>query len=103
MADEEGWASLGVRPSRYLGSEASQLELSPVDTETLRDRAARERLQATRGDAAAAAAAGGRSAGDAVGAKGASSGDAEKTSASEEIFERHGWNEVKSGWSGLGF
>ena len=30
--------------------------------------------------------------------EGASSGEAEKTSASEEIFERHGWNKVKSGY-----
>ena len=48
-------------------------------------------------------AAGCRSAGDAAGTEGASSGEAEKTSVSEEIFERHGWNKVKSGWSGLGF
>ena len=48
-------------------------------------------------------AAGCRSTGDTAGSEGVSSGETEKTSASEEIFERHGWNKVKSGWSGLGF
>jgi len=104
MADEEAWAPLGMRPSHYLRSDASRIELSPVDTKMLRDGAVHERLQATRDDAAAAtAAAGGRSAGDESSTESASSGEAEKTSVSEEIFERHGWNEVKSGWSRLGF
>ena len=49
------------------------------------------------------AAAGCRSTGNAAGTEGASSGEAEKTSASEEIFERRRWNKVKSGWGGLGF
>ena len=84
MADEAAWAALGVRPSRSLTSEVCDLTLlSSAEMPRGRLRGARG-ADDDDGDAAMQARRTGRS-------------------ASEEIFERHGWNRVESGWSGLGF
>ena len=99
MADEAAWAALGVRPSRSLTSEVCDLTLlSSAEMPRGRRRGAR----------GASAGAGGSDGTDGDGTDdddGDAATQARRTgrSASEEIFERHGWNRVESGWSGLGF
>ena len=99
MADEAAWAALGVRPSRSLTSEVCDLTLlSSAEMPRGRRRGAR----------GASDGAGGSDGTDGDGTDdddGDAATQARRTgrSASEEIFERHGWNRVESGWSGLGF
>jgi len=81
QAHEAKWAGLGVRPSRNLNSEVGELELTPPPLPR-GERPAHAETRSARAASRAAKETGFR-----------------KASASEEIFERKGWNSMGSGWN----
>jgi len=106
MADQPKWAALGVAPVSSLSSEIGRLELRGPAPGWAALQPTQSGIASAAADARRAGRGGGaRGGGRGVGGRGrASEGKEtgfEKASASEEIFERKGWNTMDGSWRAL--